>query len=579
MPLILILARGGSKGLPGKNLRRVAGISLIGRAVRTARRALAILGDGRVVVDTDNDEIAAEAERWGADVPYRRPPELAGDEVGSLEVVRYALGRLGGEAAAARAVVLIQATSPLTPASHLVDVVRAFEAGEGWPVISVVAASANPDWTFTRAVDGTLQPWSASPLPSRRQDLREAWTPSGAVYVASATDLLAGRGFLQAGRTRSVILAPEYAVDVDDAAALAVADALAARKPTQVRVGTREIGPGYPCFIIAEAGVNHDGDITEAHRLVDAACDIGADAVKFQTWQTALLVRPGTPKAQYQRATDPARDQFAMLERLELPYAVHGELKAHAEERGLVFLSTPDEITSARFLVTLGIAALKVGSAELDNLPYLAQLARLGLPVLLSSGMGTFEEVAAALDCLADHGNPPVALFHAVSAYPAPVDDLNLQAMVTMCRAFGVPVGLSDHYPGPEAALAAVGLGLPLWEKHLTRSRSRTGPDHQASLEPDEFARQIAQVRLAERALGDGNKAPRPLELATREVVRKRLFAARHLAVGQRLSPDDFVALRADTGLPVSRLTGVIGRVLRGALKAGDPLTDAHLDA
>jgi N-acetylneuraminate synthase/N,N'-diacetyllegionaminate synthase len=575
--LILVPARGGSKGLPGKNLREVAGISLVGRAVRTARAALAVLGTGRVIVDSDSEEIAAESRRWGAETPYLRPSSLAGDEVGTLEVVRHALARLGVDARDALAVVVMQPTSPLTPAAHVVEAVRAFRSGGGRPAVSVAIASPHPSWSFTRDADGTLRNWNAEPAPVRRQDLREAWTPSGAVYVASAADLLSGRGFLESGRTIGVILPAQFAVDIDDGADLIAADGLAARAPAPFSIGEKRIGPGHPCFIIAEAGVNHDGDVAEAHRLVDVAADIGADAVKFQTWQTEFLVRPGAPTAAYQRAHQDAADQFAMLKRLELPYAVHGELKRHAEERGIVFLSTPDEIASARFLVSLGVAALKVGSGELDNLPYLAQLGCLGLPLLLSTGMGNLEEVAAALDCLAANGDPPVALFHTVSAYPAPIETLNLRAIETLRRAFGVPVGFSDHYPGPEAALAAVGLGLPLWEKHVTRGRSRPGPDHRASLEPEEFARQIVMVRAAERALGEGRKVPQQVELTTREAVRKRLVAARAIAAGQRLAPEDLLALRSDCGLAVSRFGEVISRIARVALRQGEPITEDKL--
>ena len=575
-PLIIIPVRGGSKGIPRKNLRLVAGLSLTTRAIRTARRACALLGGGRVVVDTDDEAIAAEARQWGAETPYMRPAVLASDAASSLEVLRNALEQLSVSADDPRPIVLVQATSPLLPPGHVVDVVRAFAESAGAPVVSITEARSHPAWTYSRGSDGILVPWFRESSATRRQDLSTAWTPSGAVYVASSRHLLEGRGFLEAGVTRGVPLSPALAIDVDEEADLVAADAVASHTPSPIRIADRAIGPGAPCFIIAEAGVNHDGDVSEAHHLVDAAADIGADAVKFQTWQTALLVRPGAPQAAYQREHDPAADQFEMLKRLELPYAAHAELKAHAQERGIQFLSTPDEIESARFLVSLGVAALKVGSAELDNLPYLALLAGLGLPLLISTGMGTLDEVAAALDCVAANGGPPVALFHTVSAYPAPVDALNVRAIATLSRAFSVPVGLSDHYPGPEAVLAAVGVGLPLWEKHLTRSRSRHGPDHQASLEPDEFGRQIAQVRLAERALGDGRKVPQDPELATRSVVRKRLCARQDRAAGERLTAEDVVALRANRGLPVNRLEAVLGQVLRIAIRAGDPITEEH---
>jgi N-acetylneuraminate synthase/N,N'-diacetyllegionaminate synthase len=354
---------------------------------------------------------------------------------------------------------------------------------------------------------------------------------------------------------------------------------LARPRPATIAIGARRIGPGQPAFVIAEAGVNHDQDLAEAHRLVDAAASAGADAVKFQTWQTELLCRPGARKADYQVANDAASsDQFSMLKRLELPYAWHRELKAHAESVGLVFLSTPDEIVSARFLADLGVPAIKIGSAEVDNLPYLAELARLGLPLLLSTGMSDLAEVARALDCFAANGDPPVALFHAVSAYPAPLEDMNVRAVATLRATFGVPAGLSDHCPSVEPVLAAVGLGLDLWEKHLTCDRKRPGPDHSASLEPAELARQVAAVRAAERALGDGRKGARPSELGTIPVVRRRIHAARALEAGRGLEATDMTALRGESGIAVSSWSDVLGRRLRVARGALEPIEPAHLE-
>jgi N,N'-diacetyllegionaminate synthase len=577
-PVIIIPARGGSKGIPRKNLCTVGGISLIGRAARTARAACRLLGSGRVVVDSDDEEILAEGRRWGAETPYVRPTALAGDSSSSDQVLKYALQQLGISSNDLRPVVLMQATSPLTPPEHVVDAITLF-LRHGDPVESVCTPDHHPAWTHRLDGDSRLIPLLPEHAAIRRQDLPPVVRETGAVYVVSAADVLANRPLVQPGRTRSVRLDPRLAVDIDHEYDLAIADALARRSAAPVAVGNHMIADDGRCFIIAEAGVNHDGEVAEAHRLIDAAADIGADAVKFQTWSTELLCRPGAPKAEYQRQRDGARDdQFVMLKRLELPESTWSELVAHATERGILFLSTPDEIVSARLLVRLGVPALKIGSAELDNLPYLAQIGAFGLPVLLSTGMGTLPEVAAAIDALRAHGSGPIALFHAVSAYPAKLDDMNVRAIATLRAAFGVPVGLSDHCPGPEAALAAVGIGLPLWEKHLTCDRSRPGPDHAASLDPEEFARQIALVRGAQRGLGDGRKEPRGGELATRAVVRKRLYAARDLVAGSVLEAAACVALRGDRGLPVSSFYDVIGRRLKRALAAGESIEEGDLD-
>jgi N-acetylneuraminate synthase/N,N'-diacetyllegionaminate synthase len=575
-PLFLIPVRGGSKSVPRKNLRTVAGISLLGRAVHRALRARQMLGGGgRVVVDTDDPALMEEARRHGAEVPYRRPAHLATDTARTMDVVRHCLAAL--DVRDDRPVVLLQATTPLTPPDHVFDVVRAWLDGDGAPVVSVSTPDHPPAWCFGLAENDVLAPQGAGEVPHQRQGAAPSVRVSGAVYVAGARALRDGGGFVEPGRTRAVTLDRRYAVDIDDPTDLAVAEALAGEGAPTITVGDRTLGAGNPCFVIAEAGVNHDGDVSVAHALIDAAAYAGADAVKFQTWRTELVVRPGMRTADYQRANMGAEDQHAMLRALELPYEAHYALREHATAVGLMFLSTPDEIESARFLAALGVPAIKIGSGDLDNHLLLAQVAALGRPMLVSTGMAEMHEVTAALDVIADHGAPPVALFHAVSDYPARVEDMNVRALRTLRDAYNVPVGLSDHAVGPEAMLAAVGIGLSLWEKHITLDTGRHGPDHAASLDPREFARQVRLLRDAERALGDGVKRPRVRELATRPVVRKRLHLAHALPAGHALTADDLVALRADEGLPASEFLAVRGRALRVALDAGAPLTHGLL--
>ena len=350
---------------------------------------------------------------------------------------------------------------------------------------------------------------------------------------------------------------------------------------TSVPVGKYQIGPGQPCFIIAEAGVNHNGNRDLAHDLVTAAAATGADAVKFQTWQTEKLIRPGARKADYQTVNCPEdTDQFTMLKRLELPYEWHASLQAHAERLGILFLSTPDEIDSARFLCQLGLPALKVGSAELTNRPYLRQLAGLGRPLLLSSGMGTTADVAAALQAIAAGGPVPVALLHCVSTYPAPEDELNLQCLSQLRQEFGVPVGLSDHSLGSLAAAVAVGIGMNLYEKHITLDTSLPGPDHAASLAPDAFTALVASIRRAEAMLGDGHKRVMPSERPTLDAVRRILCYAQDAAPGHRLADEDLVALRTGTdGLHPEQADTVVGRILRRPVQAGDLVQDGDWQA
>lgn len=326
-------------------------------------------------------------------------------------------------------------------------------------------------------------------------------------------------------------------------------------------IGNRQLRDGA-AYIIAEAGVNHDGDLTAAHRLVDAAADAGADAVKFQTWITEAICAPGAATAAYQSASD-GSDQYAMLKRLELPFAWHYELRDHAVARGIDFLSTPDDAASARFLASLGVRAIKVGSAELTNPSHLRQVAGLELPLILSTGMATIEQIRRALDIVRDAGAQDVALLHCVSAYPAPEAEMNLSAIRVLRDKFGVPIGLSDHTAGSLAAVVAVGVGMAILEKHITLDRSLAGPDHSASADPAEFAELCVAVRRSEAMMGSGEKHVTPSEQDTLRAVRRLLVYADSFAQGTRLTREHFTGLRTGgTGIPVGDIDQWIGRTL-----------------
>jgi len=313
-------------------------------------------------------------------------------------------------------------------------------------------------------------------------------------------------------------------------------------------------------FVIAEAGVNHNGDAGLAAALVDAAADAGADAVKFQTFHTDALVTAGARQAAYQRRHAPASSQRAMLRKLELSEALHRSLIARARRRGLCFLSTPFDEASARFLHELGVPLFKIASGELTNLPFLAYIARLGRPIILSTGMSTLDEVRQAVRAIRRAGNPPLALLHCVSSYPARVEDVNLRAMETLARAFRVPVGLSDHTTGTAVSIAAAGLGATIIEKHLTTDRTRAGPDHAASLEPREFAQMVAGIRDVEQALGSGVKKPVAAERDVARVARRSVVAAVDIPRGARITARMLACKRPGTGIPPSRIGDVVGR-------------------
>ncbi len=580
--LVVIPARAGSKGLPGKNLRRVGDLSLVGRAAITGRRFLTEHGlDGAVLLDTDGEELAAEGRRFGAEVPFLRPPELAADATPTIDNVVVALARWEQHVGrVVDAVVLLQPTSPLRTAADVGACWRAFDAQRAPSVVSVVR-QGHPLENALRIDDAGVLHWRADRVDAnkRRQDHLPVWWLNGAVYITTAASLRERRAFVVPGLTRAVEMPPERSIDIDAAADLELADALARRADGGViHVAGRAIGAGQPCFVIAEAGVNHNGDMALAHRLVDVAADAKADVVKFQTFEPARLVSHAAAQADYQvQNTGKRQSQRDMLAALVLPPSAHRELQAHANERGVMFLSSPFDEASADFLVELGVPALKIPSGEVTNHPLLAHVARLGVPLLVSTGMCEAWEVQAALEVIDGHGAPPVALFHCVTSYPAAADDVNLRAIDAMRAAFGRPVGYSDHTQGVAVSLGAVARGASLIEKHFTVDCALPGPDHRASLEPAELATLVTGIRTIERALGDGHKAPRPVELPLITAARKSVHAARPLAAGAVLSRDDLIALRPGSGIPAARLSSLLGRRTACALDAGQLLEERHL--
>jgi N,N'-diacetyllegionaminate synthase len=331
-------------------------------------------------------------------------------------------------------------------------------------------------------------------------------------------------------------------------------------------------------FIIAEAGVNHNGSLDLALRLVDAAQASGADAVKFQTFRADQLATRSAHKAPYQeRTTAGSESQFEMLQRLELDAAAHRRLIERCEEVGIQFLSSPFDTQSADLLATLDVPVFKVPSGEITNLPFLEHLARKGRPMILSTGMSMLGEVEEAVRVIEAAGVPRLTLLHCVTEYPAPYAEVNLRAMQTLKSAFGLPVGYSDHTPGIDIAIAAAALGAEVIEKHFTLDRALPGPDHAASLEPVELRQMVDAIRHVEAALGTGIKAPARCELPNISVARKSVVAARALPAGHQLTAVDLDIKRPGNGLAPKFLAVLVGRTLRSGIAKDEILSWDHL--
>jgi len=316
-------------------------------------------------------------------------------------------------------------------------------------------------------------------------------------------------------------------------------------------------------LIIAEAGVNHNGDMQLARQLIDVAADAGADMVKFQTFNANRLATKQAPKANYQnKTTDQSESQHAMLKKLELTLDMHKELIAYCKERNIEFFSTGFDTQSLDLLVSLGIEQFKIPSGEITNLPYLRHIGVMGRPLILSTGMATLGEIEDAIDVLEKAGTDRsnITVLHCNTEYPTPMEDVNLLAMCSIRDAFGVQVGYSDHTAGIEVPVAAVALGATVIEKHITLDKTMPGPDHKASLEPDEFKVMVSAIRNIEQALGDGTKRPSLSESKNKVVARKSIIAETAIRSGEVFTTDNLSIKRPGSGISPMRWDELMGK-------------------
>ncbi|HUT28017.1 MAG TPA: N-acetylneuraminate synthase [Methanomassiliicoccales archaeon] len=561
MKIAIIPARGGSKGLPRKSVLPVAGRPLIHWTIDAAIKSEQF---DLVLVSTEDAEIASVAARFEDVKLIDRPPELATDEASTMDVVVHALEAV--EANDDDVVALLQLTSPLRDADDIRKAMRLFLKGDHDSLISVTALDSKANWGMCLE-DGSLQPL-APDASGRRQGLAELYVPNGAIYISMVKDLLRNDSFF--GRSCApYVMTAERSVDIDTAEDLREAERRMNPIPT-VSIGDRKIGKGNPTYIIAEAGVNHNGDVELALKLVDVAAAAGADAVKFQTFKADRLVAKGAKKAEYQRnASD--EDQLQMVKRLELRIEEFSRIHRRCLEKGIEFLSTPFDHGSLGDLVDMGMRAIKVPSGELNDLPFLGLVRDRGLPVILSTGMGSLEEVDRAVDVFTS-ANVPLILLQCTTSYPASFETLNLRVIQSMGERYNVPVGLSDHSPDLTAPITAVALGASLIEKHFTLDKAMDGPDHRASLDPVELKQMVEAIRNVERSLGDGVKRPFLQELEIAKVARRSVVATKDIPKGAVITREMLILKRPGIGIPPEEMDSVVGKKANRRIKADEVL-------
>lgn len=348
------------------------------------------------------------------------------------------------------------------------------------------------------------------------------------------------------------------------------------KKNKIIKIGSRLVGYGQPVFIIAEAGVNHNGNFKLATKLIDAAAEAKADAIKFQTFNPKTLVTKTAAKAKYQNRAEGT--QYEMLNKLMLPREWHKNLKDYAKKRGLIFLSTPFSKDDAEFLIKLGVPAIKVGSSDTNNFPYLAQIAKSGLPIILSTGMSNLGEIKESSKAITDSGNNKLIVLHCTTNYPTPFEEANLNAISQIQKELGFITGFSDHTPGIEAPIAAVTLGAKVIEKHFTLNRKMPGPDHRASLEPQELKTLVSSIRNIEKAMGSGKKTPYLSEKKIAMVARKSIVALTDIKKGQIITADNIGLKRPGTGLSPKYYFNIVGAKATRDIKSDTLLKKNHYE-
>ena len=342
----------------------------------------------------------------------------------------------------------------------------------------------------------------------------------------------------------------------------------------KIKIGNKFIGEGQACFIIAEAGINHNGDVSLARRLVDVAREAGADAVKFQTFKAEELVSRKSPKAKH---VEGEASFFQMVKNLELGREDFKQIAEYAREKGIIFLSTPLGEESVELLYDLGVPAYKIASGDITNIPLLRYIALKRLPIILSTGMANLGEIEEALDAIYSTGNEEVILLHCVASYPTPLEEVNLQVINTLKQAFQLPVGFSDHTTSTIVPIVAVALGANVIEKHFTLDKNLPGPDHKASASPDELKRIVEGVREFETASGSPIKKCIKSEEETKAAFRRSIVAKIDIPRGTKITKDMLAIRRPGTGIPPKYLDAVVGRIAKNDIEVDGVLTWAQV--
>lgn len=562
----IILARAGSKGLPDKCLRRLHGRPVIAYTFDHARSAHSL---SALVLSTDSAPAKRLARQAGIEV-IDRPSELADDKATVDAAARHAVETWERRhESRIDAVVLMYGNIPMR-APGLIDraVEKLRQSGPSSVRSIAPVAKQHPDWVHRLDGDRMIQFRPNSIY--RRQDLEPIFYHDGAAVVVTRDALFGAldtphdhQSFLGSDR-RAVVQSCDQAIDIDEPIDLAVAHAILATRTASappLSIGSRQIGHGQRTLVIAEAGVNHNGSVDTALRMVDVAHAAAADAIKFQIFDAAALAVSDAPTALYQDASGRPRSQRDMLSSLQISIDDLRRIRKHCDARSIIMLATPFGVREMQQVVTLGLPAVKIASTDLTTTPLLEAAVQTGLPLIVSTGAATIDEIDAAVDLLDARGaRDRLMLLHCVSAYPTSLDVANLGAINTLRHTYALPVGFSDHTVSTRTGALAVAAGACVLEKHFTLDPAASGPDHAMSLGPEQLGEYVIRVREAEAALGSGILGMNPIESDVRTVARKSVVSATTIRAGEIITAEKLTLKRPGTGLSANELDRLIGR-------------------
>ncbi len=566
--LAVIPARGGSKGIPGKNIKLLAGKPLITYSIEAAFNTKLI---NKIVVSTDDDGIAKISKNYNSEV-VMRPDELANDDSPTIDAVIHVINSLEKDGYFPDIVVLLQPTSPLRNTEDIDNCIDLFIKNKDKydSLVSVCEFEHSP-YLSLKIEEGYLKPYFGEEyLNKRRQELSKLYMPNGSIFISKKKNILKSKSFYN-GNIIPYFMNTEESIDIDSFIDFKLAEIILDDKFAEIEIENTIVEKDQPSFIIAEAGVNHNGSLNIAKKLIDAAKESGADAVKFQTFKTEDLVTKNAEKAEYQKESITENSQYEMIKKLELSADDFRELAKYADRKDIIFLSSPFDFESVDLLEEIGVPAFKLGSGEITNFPLLEHVARKGMPVILSTGMATMDEIEEAVNLFQDKTNDLI-LMHCVTSYPAKIDDVNLKVIETLRSTFKLPVGFSDHTLGIEMPIAAVARGSCVIEKHFTLDKNLEGPDHKASLEPADFKKMVLAIRNVEKGMGNGIKEVTNEEKEMKKVARKSIIAKVRIPKETVITGEMLVIKRPGTGIEPKYLKSLIGKTTTSEIKKDDIL-------